>query len=680
MKRHLVFATVFFISGIFFVQSGLSLMWLALAVLGLSVFALFYRPKLLSFLLMAFIIFFLGQGRMLLGMHQRDKLASLYDGKIYSLKLTATDFSSNNSFPAQMKIEEKKIKAYIYIENCPEISPGDIVKAEISFSTPQKDKNFQTDFNTYLSGRNIYISGYGETCAKVDRDKSLFMGTIYKIRRKLSDISQSSFKGDVKGLYSAMVYGDKRFLSENLRNLLQKAGQNHIAVVSGMHLSVMTSVVTMLLAYIFGKRRIGNVICVFAVLFMMFVTGAGASVVRACIMCVIYHFSKILFRENDSLTSLSASVLLMALFNPFIINNVGFILSVLSVLGIILYSDKFTHLFAKIMPKTPADATAVCLSAQMTVVPAVMYYFGVITPYALIANLLVFMLSAIVVVLGIALGVLWWIPLVSTVLCALIEGASHTIIWVCDAIARLPFASVSTGGISLAVLLCSVATLVFVKIYPNHKKALFRMLVTVVSLCVCMAIFKEGKMRVNYLDYISDGVAYIELDEGKSLFIGCADSGDVLSLAERYSSGRIECIMQTQSDAREILKLAETGCVKKIILNKRIAGKSVLERIRKTNADIILLLENRDYQLEGLTLSYEETPINTKNAIARIEGKTQSAVFLHSLTNEDIKALYDSGKIINSTYYCRGSAFSRGEEMIARINKGKEKQNFFLKR
>lgn len=680
MKRSLVFTSIFFILGIFFVQSGFSLIYLSLLVLIISIFALFYKPKLLSVLLAALLVFFLGAGRMLLGMHQRDKYVEAYDGKIYNLKLTATDFSSNNSFPAQMKIDGRKIKAYIYIENCPEIFPGDIVKAEISLSAPQKDRNSQTDFNTYLSGRNIFISGYAENCTKVSQDESIINGTVYKIRRRLSVLSEKYFKGDVKGLYSAMVYGDKRFLSQNLKDVLQKAGQNHIAVVSGMHLSVMTSVVMMFLGFIFGKRRIGNVICIFAVLFMTVVTGAGASVLRACVMCVIYHLSKILFRESDSLTSLCASAFLMALYNPFVINNVGFVLSLLSVLGIILYCENITYIFMKIMPKMPARATAVCASAQMTVIPAVMYYFGVLTPYALIANLLVFALSTIVVVLGLILGVFSWVPIISTILCALTEAALHTIIWVCSAIARLPYVSVSTGGLSFAVLLCAVTLLASLKLYPKHKKSFLKISVAVACVCIAVGIFKSGKMQVRYLDYISDGAAYIELDNGKSIFIGCVKAEDVLSLAERYSSGKIECIMQTENDGREILKLAKAGCVKKVILNKRIVGNAVVERMKKTDAQVILLEENQEYQLERLTLSYEETGVKTKNTIARIDGKTESAVFLHSLTNEDIKALYDSGKIINSTYYCHGTAFSRGEDLLSGINKGKAKQKFFLKR
>ncbi|MBR1969574.1 MAG: ComEC/Rec2 family competence protein [Clostridia bacterium] len=656
------------------------MIYLSLIVLIISIFALFYKPKLLSVLLAALVVFFLGEGRMLLGMHQRDRHVEAYDGKIYNTKLTATDFSSNNSFPAQMKIDGRKIKAYIYIENCPEIFPGDIVKAEISLSAPQKDRNSQTDFNTYLSGRNIFISGYAEDCTKVSQDESIINGTVYKIRRTLGEISEKYFKGDVKGLYNAMVYGDKRFLSQNLKDVLQKAGQNHIAVVSGMHLSVMTSVVMMLLGFVFGKRRIGNVICIFAVLFMTVITGAGASVLRACIMCVIYHLSKILFRESDSLTSLCTSAFLMALYNPFVINNVGFILSVLSVLGIILYTEKFTCFFMKIMPKTPASATAVCASAQMTVIPAVMYYFGVLTPYALIANLLVFLLATVVVVSGIALAAFSWVPIVSTVLCALTEAAAHTIIWVCSFMARLPYASVSTGGLSLGVLLCFGALLVVIKVYPKHKNLLLKITAAAVCLCVAAVAFKSGKIRVKYLDYICDGVAYIELEGGKSMIVGCVDSEDALSLAERYSSGKFECVMQTHRDAREILKLAEAGCAKKVILNKRIVGNTVMKRMEKTDAEVILLEENQEYQLEGLTLSYEETGVKTKNTIARIDGKTESAVFLHSLTNEDIKAVYDSGKIINSTYYCHGTAFSREEDMLGGINKGKAKQKFFLKR
>lgn len=679
LKRPLVFTTVFFILGIYGVQSELNLIITLVPFFVLSIYALFYKPKLLSFILAAMTVFFLGQGRMLFAMHQRDELIKKYDGKTYNTKLTAVDFSSNNSFPAEMKLSGKKINVYLYIEECPNVEPGDIVSAQIQLSAPQKDRNSQTDFNSYLSGRNIFISGYGEKCSVVSQDKSFFKGTIYKIRKSLSKASQNAFRGDIMALYNAMVYGDNRFLSGELKDILQKSGQNHIAVVSGMHLSVMSMVVMTLLGLVFGKRRIGNVISIFAVVFMTFVTGAGASVVRACVMSVIYHSARLLFRESDSLTSLCASALLMLVFNPFVINNVGFVLSVLSVLGIILYCDKFTLLFSKVMPKSPAGATAVCMAAQMTVVPAVMYYFGVITPYAPVANLLISSLSTIMVIAGMLFGVLSSVPVVSMVLEGVLEAVSYTIIWVCSFIAKLPFATVSTGGLSPGVFLCSVVLLVAVKLYPKHKKLLLKLSAAVLCVCVTVVTWRSDKIHIRYLDYITDGTSFIELNDGKSLFIGCSDSSDVIALSERYSSGEIECIMQTYNDAREILKAAQTGNVRKVVLNKRIVSKSVLEKMKKTEAEIILLEENQEYEVNGLLLSYDDAGKETKNAIARIDAKSESAVFLHSLTNEDIKEIYKSGKTVYSTYYCPGKAFSQREDMLVGINRGREKQNFFLK-
>ena len=119
--------------------------------------------------------------------------------------------------------------------------------------------------------------------------------------------------------------------------------------------------------------------------------------------------------------------------------------------------------------------------------------------------------------------------------------------------------------------------------------------------------------------------------------------------------------------------------VKKVVLNKRMAGKTVLERIKKTDVEVILLEENQEYELDGLNLSYEETGADTKNAIARVDGEKESAVFLNSLTNEDVAAIYKSGKIIYSTYYSSGTVFSQGKDIMTAINRGKAKQNFFLK-
>ena len=172
-----------------------------------------------------------------------------------------------------------------------------------------------------------------------------------------------------------MVIGDASLMTPALKEKLRGAGLSHIAVVSGMHLSIMLSVIVFLLRSLIGRSRFGAVASILMAVFITLVCGCGSSVVRACIMCVIFQIARLLYREGDLLSALSVSVLVMSAYNPYVIYNVGFILSVLATMGIILFSKGVGSYFEKSMPKHLSDMVTVCVCAQIAVMPYLLYQF-----------------------------------------------------------------------------------------------------------------------------------------------------------------------------------------------------------------------------------------------------------------------------------------------------------------
>lgn len=662
IRRPFAFLISFFVLGICAVKMNIDITFLLIAVLFLAVYLLFYKPKYMAVLLAAAVGFSIGALRYKIADAERENIIKKYDGCLVNAQILALDFSSNNSFPAEITFNGEKIKVYAYIENC-DVQAGNILKGELLLSAPKKDKNSSFDFASYLSGRNIYLSAYGEDLQHTNKKPPFLRNFIYEIRRKLSNISKDNFDGNSLALFSAMVFGDKRFFTDELSTLLQKAGQNHIAVVSGMHLSIMSTVIMMIIGLFFGKKRIGSVISIGAVIFMTLITGAGASVVRACVMCILFHASKLLRRETDGLTSLSIAVLLMVMYNPFIINNAGFVLSVLSVLGIILYSKKFINLLQKFMPEVAANATGVCLGAQITVVPAVMYYFGIITPYAIIGNLLIFALASMMVVVGMIFAVISGVGVLRIAFAAIINALTQTIISVCKFIDLLPYSIINTGGISPLTAVIYLAVLISVYYYPRHKKLLIKLCAAATALFVCASALSFGKIPVKILDYTLEDNLFIQ-DGDKAVFIGCTESDDALRLIERYCTKKEIYVVATSKNTQELQYLIQSGKIHKVVLHKELSAEYFIERIEKTGSEIILLNDEEELFINSIAVSYCKNPDLKDGKIIKLETERESLITAQSLSAHDIKELYKNAESFNATYFIAPSVFDKTKDLL----------------
>ena len=130
----------------------------------------------------------------------------------------------------------------------------------------------------------------------------------------------------------ALLIGDKSNFSDSFSEQVADTGVSHIFAVSGMHLSFFVSAIL-----VFGRnRRWVCALAIAAAFLFAAVTGFSASVVRAAVMQTSVLTAPLFRRENDSLTSLSASLLLLLCGNPYAVADVGLQLSFLSVLGLSL--------------------------------------------------------------------------------------------------------------------------------------------------------------------------------------------------------------------------------------------------------------------------------------------------------------------------------------------------------
>lgn len=192
------------------------------------------------------------------------------------------------------------------------------------------------------------------------------------------------------GLGEGVLLGVKRALGENLEELFRRTGIIHIVVLSGYNVMLVVKFITTILAVFFSKRgqvifSLGAITC-FAIL-----VGLSATVVRASLMASFLLLAEVTGRIYLVTRALLLAGVIMLMINPYLlIYDIGFQLSFLATLGLIwlmpTISDRLTFIpnFAHVR-----DFFSATLSAQLAVLPVLLYQIGQFSTVAVVVNVLV---------------------------------------------------------------------------------------------------------------------------------------------------------------------------------------------------------------------------------------------------------------------------------------------------
>jgi competence protein ComEC len=273
--------------------------------------------------------------------------------------------------------------------------------------------------------------------SRLDRSKTYFLVQ----RSKLLDrLSESGVDGSVYAVVAAMTLGDKSQLTKELRDIYAVSGASHILALSGLHLGIIYTLLSLLLS----RRRwqvISQVVIIVCIWLFVFLVGMSASVVRSAVMITVYALLSLGHRDKMSVNTLAFAAIVMLLFNPKSLFDVGFQLSFMAVLAILLFYPLFESvwsqqfLFDHRLFRWLWTMLAVSCSAQIGAAPLIAYYFGRFSCYFLLTNLVV--VPAATLILYLSLLVLL-IPSLAYLLIYMVNALNQLLSW----IAILPGASI----------------------------------------------------------------------------------------------------------------------------------------------------------------------------------------------------------------------------------------------
>jgi competence protein ComEC len=234
-----------------------------------------------------------------------------------------------------------------------------------------------------------------------------------------------------RALVKALVLGQRDELDSEQREAFARSGTIHVLAVSGMHVGLIFAMLSFLFGWWGGgpRARYMRGLCILLALWCYAgLTGASPSVLRATIMFSLFTLANMAAQRTDHLNSLFAAAFVLLLWEPRMLGQIGFQLSFLAVLGIILFYKPFERLWSpesKIL-RAIWSLAVVSLSAQMLTTPVSLHLFKAFPVWFLPANIVVVTAVGLAVNGSVALLVLYKVPVlgaaITWVLSMLLKG------------------------------------------------------------------------------------------------------------------------------------------------------------------------------------------------------------------------------------------------------------------
>lgn len=299
---------------------------------------------------------------------------------------------------------------------------------------------------------------------------SLLLERAAEIRERIEEEWQPHIaSAECQSLLFALVLGDRSELEQSTKQMFSTTGTSHILAVSGLHVGIVLALFYLLFYGTISPLRthpVKECLILLLIITYTFITGCSPPVLRAALMITLFIVGRLIRRDQSTLHAVILSAFILLVADPWLLFNISFQLSYAALLGILLLYPVFAgsyRLFSPVM-QVPIQVLSISLSAQLGILPFMLYYFNILPCYALLSNLLIF--PCVGLLLSVSLCYLLTIALafLSPVLNQLLEWICTYLIDTLHLVETMPYAvihfkhigvmqTIGVAGIELGLLL-----------------------------------------------------------------------------------------------------------------------------------------------------------------------------------------------------------------------------------
>ena len=464
------------------------------------------------------------------------------------------------------------------------INYGDLIYLEGKLEIPKIATNYKGfDYRQYLKTKKIQgiVIADNVKILKAKYKNNL----IYQMQKKIKAIIKEKLPSETGDLLLAILLGDKKDLSEQIQINFKNSNLSHMLAVSGAHVSYIIIGLTYITQNsIMGKRK-ARVFCIFFLIIFMAITNFTPSVTRACIMAILTLVSKILYKKADIYTNISISALIILLYNPYSLLDLGFKLSFGGTIGIVIFMR-----FIKKKQEEPKllnyikQMALVSICANIIIIPIIMNNFNTVSLTFLVSNILASPILAIIVIVGFSIIIISIIShSLSNLLVFWLNPILNLLIKISSFCSKLPFAKILVVTPYIFNILFYYTIILYLVNYNNLKQFIKKKTVILLSIILILSNFifyiLPQDLKIYFIDVGQGDSTLIVTPSKKTILIdgGGSESFDVgekvlLPYLLDRRIRKIDYIMISHFDTdhcKGIFTVIENLKVKNIIISKQ---------------------------------------------------------------------------------------------------------------
>jgi competence protein ComEC len=335
---------------------------------------------------------------------------------------------------------------------------GDLLQVYAEPATPSESPDFS--YKEYLARQGIHslVRTYGGGIKVLSRDRGdPFHTVLYRFRSHGIATIYAMLPDPAASLLAGILLGDDSGMPSELTDAFSATNTAHIIAISGFNIAVVAGVLSKLGRRLLGAHRTTLFVILGLTIYTLLV-GASASVVRAAVMGVLSVIALHYNRPNTALISLAFAAWAMTVLNPLTLYDLGFQLSFLATLGLILFVPGLTRVAETFLAKAISaerarqvvgvlgDSLIVTMAAEITTLPLILFTFHRLSLVGLATNFLILPIQPQVMLVGglATLTGMVLLPLGQVIAWVAWAFLEWTILGV-QVTAALPFASVEVG-------------------------------------------------------------------------------------------------------------------------------------------------------------------------------------------------------------------------------------------
>lgn len=369
---------------------------------------------------------------------------------------------------------------------------GDKIIFTGEFEEPQVQRNYGGfNYKQYLKTGKIYGLVTTNKIEKVEKGKyNKLLILINRINQKIVDNANQILEKEEASLLTGILIGNKENLNKDIQESFRASNLSHMLAVSGAHVTYVILGITIILEKSKINKKISKVITIIILIIFIFLTGTTPSVTRACIMTIYIIFGSLIYKKPNILASISASILIILIINPYKILDVGMQLSYGGTLGIILLNKileekiKISELKIKLINKlldNVKQMLIVSISANLIIFPIIAVHYNTISLTFFISNILAGPILGIIIILGFITIFISFISIqISKIPAIILSIFIRLLIQIANFSSSLPFSKICVKTPSIFTIILYYVILIIIIylikcrgracLYPNRNR------------------------------------------------------------------------------------------------------------------------------------------------------------------------------------------------------------------